>query len=175
MARPPVFLPLDRLSTTGLGGPRPAVVQLLRDIDQRQHAMATEYGGVGLCADVAFTATGADTIVITTRIPPGVTHLDLGPLLWGEGLVTIISALDMVGTAFRVQTTQSTDYAGRRWTSGELDDSLGAESGRAVQVRDPASATLWTFEEVDLEIEFASVVTACGILNLAISPIHVPR
>jgi hypothetical protein len=175
MAKPSVFLPLDRLSLTGLGGPRPAVVQYLREIDQRQHALATEYGGPGLGADVAYTATGVDTIVFTTRVPPGVTHLDLGPMLWGRGLVNVISAIDPSGTTFSVDTSDDEDFAIRQWTSGVMDDSLGAESGRALQVRDPASATLWTFEEVDLDVSFSSVVTQCGILSLAIVPIHVPR
>lgn len=175
MAKAPVFLPLDRLSLTGLGGPRTAVVQLLREIDQRQHALVTEYGGPGLGADVSYTATGTEVIFHTTRIPPGVTHLDLGPMLWGRGFVDVLTVADAVGATFAVDTLDGEDHAARHWTSGMLDDTFGAESGRAIKVRDEASATLWEWEEVDLEITFRDVVTRCGIVSLAIAPIHVPR
>lgn len=171
MAKAPVFLPLDRLSLAGLGGPRPATFHLVREIDQRQHALATLYGAPGMCVDFAVIATTAEQHIVTTRVPPGVTHIDLGILAWGYGLVNVTSSLDAVGTTYRVTTEFAEEHAEWLWTSGVRDD-LGPESGRSIAMR---SAPVWDWEALDLTFDFSGVSGQCGILSVVVMPVHVPR
>lgn len=170
MSKPSVFYRLDFAQTDPLGGPVPAAMSLLRDIEARQHALMTGWSP-GLCIDFNFSTGAGTTRTVTTRVPPDCTYIDLGVLAWGDGTLAITTSADAVGTQFRVATRQNEESAVWLWTSGVMSSSFGAESGRAVMAR---SSPSWIWSEVDLSVVFGSITSGLGVLAMVVVPLHLP-
>lgn len=174
MAKFPVTYALDRYDITERVDPLPANLSLLVNAERRQHALMTGYGGAPIFLDVASTQTGAANLRIPARIPPGVTYCDVAMRLFGIGTFTLTSAVDATGTQMTSRGDTATgvqEHGEWRWTSGILSSSLGAASGRAIQV---VSSVSWTWQDVELTLAISSVTTRCGILGAMLLPIQLP-
>lgn len=177
MPRDPVTYSVDVDDPIGLLDPQPALVSLLRTAEQRQHALASWWGGPARCMTEVLKATGATSTVVTVSIPPGVTDVDIALLLAGTGTVVVTSSADGTGTQFASDNNAAaptTDAEIASWfqTSGYLPTSAGAASGRAVTV---AASASWAWQDVDLTITVSAVTSSLTILALEVQPIHVPR
>lgn len=177
MARDPAAYSVDVDDPIGLIDPQQALVALLKQVELRQHSLASEWGGPPRCMTEVLKATGATSTVITVSVPPGVTDLDIAMLLAGTGTVVVTSSVDATGTQFvsdNNAAAPTTDAEVASWfqTSGALPTSAGATSGRAVTV---ASSASWAWQDVDLTITVSAVTSSLTILALEVQPIHVPR
>lgn len=180
MAREPLFGPaLDTLDAGRLKDPALAGIALLRQVDLRQHALMTGWGWPPCAYTFYLAATGATSQVLSVRVPPGVTDLDLSLLMAGFGTVVVTSAVDAVGTQLQCLNGTNAVAAGAdaelgEWfeTGGPMPSSYGATSGRAVTV---ASSASWGPQDVDLTFTVSNVTTAFTILGVVVRPCHVPR
>lgn len=174
MRAPAPLIQLDLLSTDSIGGPQPAAIHLIREIDQRQHALMTTYGGPPRYVTLNKLYNGAFSFEHTTFVPPGVTYLNIGLLVSGRGEVTITTASDVVGTKMRSTLNSTSDArtvldAEWLWASGIVPDTEGAESARAILtgLRQWAWDTLTLIFDGDKAVDFA-------ILGMVVAPIHLP-
>lgn len=168
---------VDATTPVEVTDPAPALVSYLRTVMTRQHALMSEWGGPPICRSLYILATGNVTHTVTVRVPPGVTDLDMALLLWGNGTLTITSAVDATGTALvSVAPIDSTaiEEETALWvsTGGALTTAAGATSARAVTV---ASSASWTWADVDLTFTITGVTTRFGVLAMETRPIHVAR
>lgn len=155
----------------------PAVIDYLRMIRQRQHALMSGWGGAAICRTLYIQATGDATHTVTVRVPPGVTDLDLALLAYGNGTVTITTSVDATGTELRSVApidSAAIEEEQAAWvsTGGALSSSAGASSARAVTV---ASSATWVWQDVDLTLTITGVTSRFGCLALETRPIHAPR
>lgn len=174
MARYPITLALDRYDVTPRREVVDATIDKLLNAEARQHALMTGYAGPPTFIDCVSIQTGAATARVAGWIPPGVTYCDFGLRLFGSGDVTITTSADATGTKLitRGQTSSAlSEHAEWAWTSGILSSSLGAGSGRAVQV---LSTVAWVWSDVEITLTFSNVSTRCGVVGMAIAPILLP-
>lgn len=174
MAKHPVFLALDRYDVTPRSEVCEASIDLIRNAEQRQHALMTRHGGAPVFVDFVAIVTSADTRRVTVQVPPGVTYCDIGLCLFGSGAAAITGAADATGTRLTVRgETASTlaEHARWVWTGGLLDAALGASSGRAICV---SSSVSWTIQDVELQVSLESVDTRLGVVGMVLVPIHLP-
>lgn len=155
----------------------PALIDHLRTIRQRQHALMSGWGGCAVCRTLYIQATGDVVHTVTVRIPPGVTDLDLALLAYGNGTCTITTSADATGTVLRSVApidSAAIEEEQAAWvsTGGALSSSAGASSGRAVTV---ASSASWVWQDVDLTLTITGVTTRFGCLALETRPVHAPR
>ncbi len=173
MSRAPLFRPrLDLIPPQALVDERPARASYLREIDRRQHALMTGWGGPTVSRSFYVSTSGITAPTFTLRIPPGVTECDIGLLMFGIGEVTITTTgIDAVGTTLRNR--GQTDEAQATWQrTGGVWTSGSAATGRAVTV---ASSASWAWADVDFVFTTAAVTTAFGWHCVELAPIHVPR
>lgn len=175
MRAPAPLIQLDMLSTDPIGGPQPAAIHLIREIDQRQHALMTTYGGPARYVTLNKHYDAPFSFEHTTFVPPGVTYLNIGLLVTGRGDVTITTASDVVGTKMRSYLNPTND--GRTvldaewlWTSGILPDTEGAESARAILT----GARQWAWDTLTLTFDGANISSGFSILGMVVAPIHLP-
>lgn len=172
MAKQPAFLGLDRFDITPRNEVIGASLDLLLNAEARQHAIMTKHGGAPYFLDIVIVATGGTSVIVPAWIPPGVLYCDLALCLFGMGNVTATCAADATGTKLTTRGDTAVAMAELgEWvgTSGILSDSLGAESGRAIQV---ASAVSWAWQQVDITLTISHVTTRCGIVGGLLTPIH---
>lgn len=169
----PFWNRLDQQPHIDLGGnPRPAEFGELLIAHDRQHTLMTSWAAAAHYITFALETGAPATKTVTTRIPPSCTWLDLGVLVYGKGAITVTSAVDAVGTLFRVTTdTVGGEHAAWQWTIGPTPDTNGAESGRSIQVATTAS---WQWTSVDLTFTFADITTGVGIFGVVVAPVLLP-
>lgn len=151
----------------------PALVDYLRMIRSRQHALMSAWGGPAVCRSLGLTSSGSTTWTVTVRVPPGVTDLGLALLCHGSAIITITTAADATGTELRSVAPNDAGAETPTWvsTGTVAPSSAGASSGRAVTVLSSAS---WTWSDVDLSIAVADV-SSVGLLAIETRPVHVAR
>lgn len=174
MAKQPIFLGLDRYDVTPRVDVIEAQIALLQNAEARQHALMTKHGGAPIFVDFVSIQTSNTTIVRGIPVPPGVLYVDLGLRLFGIGDVVITSAVDGTGTMLSVRgdtAVTMAEHAEMAWTSGVQPASMGAGSGRALQV---ASSVSWSWQDVEIELSIQGVSTRCGIVGMVLVPIHQP-
>jgi hypothetical protein len=171
MSTAPANTPVDEAVADWITDLAPARVWMLAEMQQRQHALATEWGGPGCW--VGMNADESDTVTVLARVPPGVEEMDLTLLCSGLGDVTVTcTTIDAVGT--RLIWLMPGDTLGEAWpvsTVGELDSGLGANSGRAVTV---SSSVVWAWATVRLVFTIASGGPGT-IHGVMLRPIHKAR
>lgn len=170
MAKASQFCHLDSMNTQPLVMPQSASIALVRDIESRQHALMSGWNP-GVCVDFYLSTGVGTTVTITTRVPPDCVYADIGLALWGTGDITLTTSADATGVKFRADTRQNEESAVWLWTGGVISSSLGAESGRALQMRSAAS---WIWNEVDITAIIANVSTGFGAVSLVVAPLHLP-
>jgi len=136
------------------------------------HALMTAWGGPPVAHATYLRATGTTTFTVPLALPPGVELASLDVLLWGTGRVLFTTADDAVGTAFTAVGGGDATYAEWQRGAGEIDDSIGPDSGRALLMAAPYQ---WAWSTAYVTIAFSDVVSECGILALVVRPIHVAR
>lgn len=174
MAKQPVFLDLVRMDVSPMREVVPASLDRITTAERRQHALMTMFGGAPQWVDCVSIQTGSASVRQSVWVPPGVMWVDLGVRLFGHGDVTITTPTDATGTTFVVRGETAltmAEHAEEFWTGSVFDTSLGADAARSIQV---ASAVSWTWQDVELTIDFASVSTRCGLVGLVLVPIHLP-
>lgn len=175
----PVATPeLDMVYVAPMVDMKAAVVDHLSDIQRRQHALMSEWGGAAVCHTTHWNVGADAALTFTVRVPPGVTELGLAILAYGAATITVTSSVDATGTAFSVLSPidgGGADEESPTWytTSGPMSSTLGADSGRAVTVR---SSVAWVWADVDLTFTATDVGTGhIGILAIETRPVHVSR
>lgn len=177
MSTRPRFESLDIADTTQLLDPEPARASSL---PRHQHALMSGWGGPPQCRAVYLIAAPGTSIthVISYRVPPGVSEVDVAALFVGVGTVLFTTAADATGTRHRAVNETSVDYLETaQWlsTAGTLDSDNGADSGRALIVR---SVVAWEWTDVDITV-FIDATTAgtdhVHVYALTFTPIHIPR
>lgn len=169
---------LDIAKVVPLVDMKPAVIDYLADIQRRQHALMSAWGGAPVSHSCHWNSGSDSAFTFTVRVPPGVTELGFSILAYGTATVTITTSVDATGTALSVVSPMdggSADEENPIWysTSGVMSSSLGASSGRAVTVR---SSVAWTWTDVDLVFTMTNVGTGhIGILAIETRPVHVSR
>lgn len=136
------------------------------------HALMTAWGGPPVAHSTYLKVTGTGSFSIPLAIPPGVTEASLDVLMWGTGRVLFTTPDDAVGTAFTVTGGLDATFAEWQRGAGEIDDSISADSGRALTLATPHA---WSWGTADVTVDFSNVVSECGILALVVRPIHVAR
>lgn len=175
MSTPPIHdVDLDLLTPGEVVDLAPALIDYLRRIHTRQHAMMSAWGGCAMVQGVDYTASGSTTWTHTIRVPPGVTECDLCFTVYGGAIMSITTTNDATGTQLRcveVGGSSGAQTPTKVATGGLIAASAGAASGRAVTVR---SSVAWTWADVDLTIALTDV-DGFGCLAVETRPIHVPR
>ena len=176
--RDPVFATVDEFDLGYLRDPYPALVTLLREIAQRQHALRSAWGGPRTVYACEIKATGPTSVTFTVPVPPGVTELGFAVRVAGQGTLTITTSLDATGTAFTVGSNTGSALVDAElglWLPEAialLPTSAGASSGRAVKV---ASILTWDWFDVDLTLAITNVTGSFTMLELETIPLHVAR
>ena len=96
MAREPRWAPsADLLSATTLTDYTLARTQDLSEVDQRQYAMLTRWGGPGHCiaTDMSHSGVSSTAYNLSVRVPPGVRSAQVGLFVSGWGRVTLSAGL----------------------------------------------------------------------------------
>jgi len=172
MTTRPRYESLDIADTTQLLDLAPARASSL---PRQQHALMSGWGGPPQCRSwiAPSPSGGSDTYVISYRVPPGVTEVDVAVLMYGDGTVTFTTSADATGTRLRTvgQPGGNEVLESARWygTAGTLDTDNGAESGRALIVR---SAVAWEWTDVNIT---AVVYNDLWTYALTFTPLHIPR
>lgn len=148
--------PLDQLTTQTLSDYAPAGIGLLRAIDQRQHALASGWGGPPTARYCGALAAG--TYIVSYRVPPGCEWVMVASCISGGGVVTYTTSADAQGTAAYGSSTSATNSIWDRMTtvvsSGPPPSGSTADTtvSRALKV---ATAS-WNWQDVDVTIVVAS-------------------
>lgn len=175
MTTRPRFESLDLADTSRLRDLAPARAS---ELPRQQHALMSEWGGPPQMRSVYLDAlSGAVyTDVISYRVPPGVTEVDVHALMYGSGTALFTTSSDSTGTRFRSLGSTGTgmlEAAEWKMTGGTLSADNGAESGRALIVR---SAVAWEWTDVDITVVVdATAGRDLYVFGLVFSPIHIPR
>jgi len=162
---------VDNAPASALVDLEPARAWILAEAMQRQHSLATGWGGPAYFCGCGIDE--GDTGHLLIRVPPGVTECNLTLLVAGLGDVTITSTNDgAVGTRLTWATGgDDLAHVGQVSTVGVLDSSLGANSGRAITVSSSVSWT-WQTERLTLTVASGGPGTIHGVL---VRPVHVAR
>lgn len=175
MPRLPRYAPsLDLLGTSTIRDLQPAYASLLWEIDRRQWALATGWGGPPQWVVTDWFAGGTtETHYAPCRVPPGVGAVDLWFLVRGRGKLTITSSADATGSILRTSGGEELGQGRILRTSGQLSTVVGASTSRAVDVvASPAMA--WAYADDDvLEVEMDGTADF-AVDGYMIIPIHVP-
>jgi len=156
-----------------LRDPVTAEVTLVGTIANRHHDMMAGWGRPDNARGMYYVATGTATIVIPCRVPPGVEVMDLSLLLYGEGTIKATCATDGTGGLLTSSALPATaEFASWVGTAGPIASSEGFESGRAITV---SASPVWSFQDIDVTLEIASVVGSLGILGVWWRPVRQRR
>jgi hypothetical protein len=151
-----------------------ARIGLLQAIDQRQHAMATIWGGPPTWNEMLLI--GGATGVLRVQVPPKVTHVQVGALAMGDGKLTFTSAVDVAGVVVEIPgiygtvITPSLASAVVVWGSEQVNDGAAGEA-RALKVR---TAPGWTWATIEVTIACATnITTGTELWGVYFRPLHV--
>lgn len=171
--QPIADIDVDLIDLYALRDMAPALVDYLRMIRARQHALMSAWGGPAVCRSMGLTSSGATSWTVPIAVPPGVTDVGLDLLCHGSAIITITTSADATGTELRAVAPNGAGADTPVWvsTGGLAPSSAGASSGRAVTV---LSAVSWAWSDVDLTIAVTDVASF-GLLALETRPIHVAR
>lgn len=169
MSRPPRFAPAADLAyDEAVVDPTPARSSILLDVDARQHAAISGYGGAPWCQSLDLAATGATVTGYGYLRTCGVGVARLGVLVTGRGSVTVSSALDANGTTFWWYDIGAPEW---RWTTEQYwAFTFGAD---ALYVDTSPDLTTWTDTRATLTLA-APVGSSANVLALAVLPMHRP-
>ncbi len=148
---------LDQLEAQTLSDYAPAAIGLVRAVDQRQHALASGWGGPPTSRFCGALAAGT-TSVVPYRVPPGTEWVQVVSLISGAGLVTYTTSADAQGTAAYAANTSALNSIWDRVTtvvsSGPPPSGSTADTtvSRALKV---ATAS-WNWQDVDVTIVVAN-------------------
>lgn len=165
---------LDQIGETSVVDPHLAESALLREIDDRQQALITGWGGAPFSKSVDWSATATtSTYYDVIRVPPGVEFVRAVLLASGEGEVTLTSLHDSTGTTLRWAGDETIEEAVIVSTSTE-EDIDSADSGPPLRVA-PGASYLWEWTSIDVTV---SVTAESGhtaqIYGIAYIPLHRP-
>lgn len=160
MAREQLFgPPIDKLYSPIISDYAPAEIGLLREIDQRQHALATGWGGPPTYRyNGSF---GTITFVVSYRVPPGVEWVQVTSVLAGDTKVVYTTSADAQGTTARCITEFVTASGGGAWdrvstiVSGPPPDAASTADTSPSRALKVATAS-WDWQDVDITIAVSS-------------------
>lgn len=169
---------LDQIGESSVVDPRLAESALLREIDDRQQALITEWGGTPFTktVDWSHTGTSSTTYYDVIRVPPGVEFVQVALVTSGYGTVTLTSTHDSTGTTLRTISEEGEIAEARDVWSTTEEDVDAAASAPPLRVAPGDSGYLWEWTDVEVE----AVVTAasgltCQVYAVAYIPLHRPR
>ena len=139
--RSPAYMPvLDECETISLADPYPASIDLLNQIANHAHALATGFG-YPMHVQGCFVQTNDADVGMQHVVPPGVSYVQLGICADGSGTVTFTDSITSDTTTIEWHHgEQSIDSAKWAWTNNAIDDSAAASLGYALKVR---ASTAW--------------------------------
>lgn len=165
MTRPARYSPpCDLAYAESVVDPYPARSSLWIDVDARQHAAVTAYGGPGWCKSLALSASSGGTTTEYHYIwTIGVGAVALGVRVTGTGTLTITTPADATGTVITWY-----DVLSPRWIwTAEQPGTVGAD---ALTVR-ASPARTWEAELATCQLVAGSGADA-DVWALVVSPLH---
>jgi hypothetical protein len=157
---------MNVIELTTLRDPVPAQVAIPSEIANRHHNLMAGWGRPNMSRGMYLRATGATSLVVPLRVPPGVTLMDATLLVWGTGSATLTTAADATGTTLSGQGADVGDFY-ELGTAGPIDASEGATSRRAIQV---VASESWAFTDIDVTLAIATA-TEFGVAGIVWRPV----
>ena len=169
MSRLPMNLTLDMITQREIDNGEIASYQLLAEIDEKQHSLATKYMGppVWYSFDGISTTGATATAYIHYLVPPQVTKVGLLILASGEGTITATTeteggvAIDSTGSQGEVDTSPFSTDPLVAVPVPMMDAVTGAtaEDGRKLTV---ASSPSWDWQACVIKIVLTAVAASSG-------------
>ena len=125
---------VDQTEPVTLTDPQPATTALLHVADSLAHALATGWGYPGVIMGLSI-PTDASDVYVLAQIPPTVRYFRVGLLCAGEGGATVSAGTgDSTTLGWNVSGGLTAGEARWTWTSGLMDDSVGASEATALKL-----------------------------------------
>lgn len=150
---------LDQITAQRLTDFAPAELGLLKAIDQRQHALATEWGGPATARFLG--APGTGTYTVPYRVPPGVEWVQVTSMIAGDTKVVYTTVADAQGTTARAITEFVTASGGGPWDRVSTVVSGPPPANSSTADTSPSRAlkvatVSWDWQDVDVTIVVSS-------------------
>mgnify|MGYP003660021896 CR=1 FL=1 len=171
--RSPLFFPeLDLCGAITIIDPHPATIEVLNQMDDHSHALATGWG-YPMHVQSVFQETNDVDIIVQWVVPPAVQYASFGLCTGGHGSCVITSNATGDTTTLQWQHSSDGDTADTAkwvWTNTVVDDSAASAAGLALKVY---ASTTWLPKATSATLNPAALGTLTGtIYAVAIKPLH---